>query len=172
MKALRHILIGILVVLLLLSATSVVRRIAFNDPVPLTFGYGSAVIVGGSMEPAIDFGDMVLIRRQGAYELGDVVTFKPESGRSVVTHRVVEVTSSGYITQGDANNARDPEVTPDQMIGRVVRTIPGVGKIILFFQRPLGVAILAIGLFAIIEGPSILKRQRHQNSPSMGRGYC
>ena len=170
MKILRRILIAALVVLLLLGVISIGRRVLFDDPVPLTFGYGTAVIVGGSMEPTIDFGDKIVIQGQDAYEVGDIVTFRSESGNSIVTHRVVEVTPDGYITQGDTNNARDPEIGRDQVIGRVIGTVPMLGKVILFFQQPLGIALLVIGLLAIVEAPIVYKKWTHSEKYGVRRG--
>ena len=169
MKIIRRILIAVLVTLLLLSVTSIGRRVLFDDPVPLTFGYGTAVIVGGSMEPTIDFGDKIIIQEQNAYEVGDIVTFRSESGNSIVTHRIVEVSPDGYITQGDTNNARDPEIGRDRVIGKVIGTVPLLGKAILFFQQPLGITLLVIGLLAIVEAPILYKKWTHSESNALRR---
>lgn len=61
---------------------------------------------GGSMEPSINQGDLMVITRPLTLEIGDVGVFQV-NGR-LVTHRVVGVEPDGrYVTQGDANPSPD-----------------------------------------------------------------
>ena len=161
MKITRMIVIGLLACVLVLVGVGVAKRFFFNEPVPRLFGHGAAVIVGGSMEPTISYGDMVVVRAQDSYQVGDIVTFKSWSGNSVVTHRIQEVTPAGYITQGDANNGRDPEVSATQVIGRVIHNVEGFGSTILFFQTPLGILALIAALVFFTEGPYYYKKWVH-----------
>lgn len=128
---------------------------------PTIFGYSTAVVASGSMEPALSVDDMILNHVQNVYRAGDIITF--QNGNSLVTHRVVEVTDEGYVTKGDANNAADLDlVSTEAVVGRVVGRIPGVGKALFFLRTPLGILILIfIGLF-MIELPFFFQRQREQ----------
>ena len=114
-------------------------------------------------------GDMVIIHKQSDYEVNDIITY--QGNNHPITHRLIEKTPNGYITQGDANNAKDGEIEQSQVIGKVVKTIPKVGHVILFFQEPLGMILLMLSLFAIIEAPrligKILKNSRENKTENV-----
>ena len=152
LKICRFILISVLAVILFLNVVSVVRRVVFKEQMPLIFGFGNAVIVSGSMEPTILVGDVIVIRKQNDYDVDDIVMFK---ANSYITHRIVERTETGYITQGDANNARDKEIEGSSVVGKVIKILPKVGNVVLFLQNPLYMAILLLLLFAAIELPQL-----------------
>lgn len=107
---------------------------------PTVFGYAAAVVLSGSMEPAIHVNDMVVIHREAAYEPQDVILYG--GGQSMVTHRIVELKDGVYITRGDSNNTNDPAVLPEQVVGRVVLVIPKIGAAIGFMRTPLGMLLI------------------------------
>ena len=93
------------------------------------------VIVTGSMEPALDRGDLVILERVDPSQLrvGDIITYM--KGRTPVTHRIVAVTGEGFITKGDANLFEDPYIVePDQVVGRVWAVIPKLGWIAIILN--------------------------------------
>ena len=122
---------------------------------PILFGWSAAVVISGSMSPAIEVDDMVIIHRQGAYSCGDIVMYK--DGDSLVTHRVEEVTQTGYITRGDANNTPDPPVSADRVVGKVVFVIPKVGRLTAAVRTPLGMCLLVLIGIGLIEAPAIME---------------
>ena len=150
--------IGILSLALLLNAAVLVKRLVTKEKIPLVMGFGNAVVITGSMKPAINEGDVIIIRKQDAYAVQDIVAYR--TANTPVTHRIVEATDSGYITQGDANNARDKEIAQSSVIGKVVKIIPKAGNAILFFQKPMGMLILLAGLFALAQAPALLRSIR------------
>lgn len=94
----------------------------------------------GSMEPTISPSDVVILYGWQEPRVGDVILFESDVEDSPVLHRVVDVTDSGYITQGDANEVTDQDgdfspVTRDQIYGVVIGgdepyTIPTIGLIL------------------------------------------
>ena len=67
------------------------------------------------------------------------------------------------MTQGDANNAADPDVVPKHaVVGRVVWEIPHIGSVLAFLKAPLGMAIFIILGLCIIEFPFFFQRRREQ----------
>lgn len=86
---------------------------------------GAGVLAAGdSMVPTICPGDVVVYRDDTHITTGDIITFYAEtSAWSVVTHRVVTVTSNGYITKGDNTSFSDYRsigyVTNEDVIGEV-----------------------------------------------------
>jgi signal peptidase len=86
-------------------------------------GLQPVVIVGGSMAPSLEVGDVVLVDRDAVVPaVGEVITYTGVSG-SLVTHRVVARAPDGdLVTKGDANAAEDGTTVP---VGRV----HGVGRL-------------------------------------------
>ncbi len=119
-------------------------RIAGNA-VPMPFGVGAAVVLSGSMEPALSPGDLLIVAESDSYQVGDMVVY--QDGRMAVTHRIVSITDSEVITRGDANNTEDSPIAPQQLKGKVVLAIPLVGYAINAIKTPIGtlcVFVLAI----------------------------
>lgn len=128
---------------------------------PAVFGYSTAVVASGSMEPELSVDDLILNHAQTSYQEGDIITF--QNGSSLTTHRIVEVTGEGYVTQGDANNTADPElVVADAVIGRVTVAVPYVGRAISFLRTPFGMTILIFTGLIIIELPFFFRKQKEQ----------
>ncbi|MGM0448407.1 MAG: signal peptidase I [Methanobacteriota archaeon] len=107
----------------------------------------------GSMQPTLNPGDgFVAIPAQiaGGIGSGDVVTFDAQEiqGGGLTTHRVVEETERGYVTQGDNNPFTDQDggepVVQDAdvaakalQIGGSVVVIPHLGTVAMGFQSAL-----------------------------------
>lgn len=100
------------------------------DELPGVFGVKPAVVLSGSMEPAIETGDLILLRDTDplALEKGDVICYL-SSGKAV-THRIVGITAGEdgrprYVTQGDANSGRpsacDAGSSAGDLVGRADR---------------------------------------------------
>ena len=93
--------------------------------------YHVLVVRGGSMEPAISAGDLIVITRPPErIEVGQVLTLQVDG--SIVTHRVVEVRPDGtFVTQGDANEARDDFSGNElHVVGEYRFSLPLLGAII------------------------------------------
>lgn len=99
-----------------------------RDALPMPFGWGSAVIVSGSMEPVLSVNDLVVIHERDSYEEGNIVVY--QNGGALVVHRIVSIDGDTYILQGDANNAPDEPITKDMIKGKMVLAIPSIGCII------------------------------------------
>jgi signal peptidase I len=82
------------------------------------------LVAGGSMEPALTAGDLLVYRRGAAIEPGDLVLF--EHRDSLVVHRVVSTLRGGRLrTRGDANDTLDAApVDSDAVRGEVVLVVP------------------------------------------------
>jgi len=110
-------------------------------------GYRSFVVLSGSMEPSIKIGDIILVHRQATYLPHDIITFQQEN--HLVTHRIVSTRFDRdeqlFVTQGDANRSEDDgQVNLKHVVGRVVLTIPYLGRFVAFAQSPLGLTSLVI----------------------------
>lgn len=142
------------ITLLVLSALVVgVNVYAINasrivgNAVPMPFGVGAAVVLSGSMEPALSVGDLLIIAERESYKEGDVVVY--QDGKIAVTHRIVSITDEKVITRGDANNTDDAPIAPEQIKGKVVLAVPCVGYLVNAIKTPsrtLGILALTVFL--------------------------
>lgn len=115
---------------------------AAGNPLPTAFGWGSAVVLSGSMEPELPVGALLWIHRQNAYAPGDVVTY--ESNGTLVTHRLVSVAEDTAVTKGDANNTEDSPIDVKQICGKVEAVWPNVGKAALLLKSPAVISLLLL----------------------------
>jgi len=117
-------------------------------------GMASFVVTGGSMEPTIHKGSLVIDAPVTAdmLKLGDIITF--DHYDQTTTHRIVGVegTANGtlFSTKGDANQVGDPEpLTFPGRVGLVKLAIPGLGYAVAWMQYiwRLGATIVAALIF-------------------------
>lgn len=95
-------------------------------------GLGTYIVTGGSMEPNIAKGSLVLVQpvTPAEVKLGDVITFQQYD--QTTTHRVITIgrDQRGLVfhTKGDANVVADPEdKTFAGMVGVVRASVPLAG---------------------------------------------
>ena len=106
--------------------------------VPRTVGVTPFTVLTGSMEPALDPGDVVLSAPRSPLDVapGDVVTFHdPSRDGELVTHRVESMRRTGaavsFVTKGDANDVSERWTVPvDGTIGRAAVRVPDVGHVL------------------------------------------
>jgi signal peptidase len=116
------------------AALGLVLGIALVSEAPRLLGYTSLTVLSGSMEPAIDTGDVVVGRPIPAEQArrGDVITFREPGTHRLVTHRLrrmhVRDGVAQMVTKGDANNAQEHWRIPvDGRVSRVLYRIPKLG---------------------------------------------
>lgn len=117
---------------------------------PQLFGIQTYGILTGSMEPAIQTGALTFVDTgvSGAdLRPGDVAAFDIGEGR-ICTHRVVSVDpeSQTITTKGDANATEDLNpVAFEDVFGKTVGSVPGLGAALISFTENRVVWLLAIG---------------------------
>ena len=132
-----------------------------GNAIPMPFGVGAAVVLSGSMEPALSVGDLVIVAESNSYLVGDMVVY--QDGRMAVTHRIVSITDSEVITKGDANNTEDSPITLAQLKGKVVLAIPLVGYVINAVKTPIGtLCVIALAVFLLERSFRAEKQQDEQ----------
>lgn len=119
-----------------------------------TLGLATFVVTGGSMEPTIHKGSLVIDAPVTAdkLRLGDVITF--DHYDQTTTHRIVGIEGSAagtmFSTKGDANAVTDPEpLTFPGRVGLVKVAIPGLGYAVAWMQYiwRLGATLVAAIIF-------------------------
>jgi len=129
--------------------------------IPRAFGWQPIVITGGSMEPAIDRGDIILARPVPASALvpGAVITFTdPNRPGQLITHRIVSIKPDGSLeTRGDHNGTPDPQSVAVRTVrGRAVLRLPYLGRPVVWIQHrdwpPLAGAVFVLaGSVALVS---------------------
>lgn len=116
----------------------------------------AVVISTGSMEPAIQAGDVILFAPPAAADLepGRLVVFEDPVRGDTVSHRIIAANPDGsFVTKGDANG--QPDSTPltlDRVmgVGRVV--VPLVGLPVTWWQQQ---EWLPFGIWVILSAAAL-----------------
>ena len=120
-----------------------------GNALPMPFGYGAAVVLTGSMEPAIRVNDVIIVAERTTYAENEIAVY--QSGNLLVVHRILEIADGMVTTKGDANNAADAPVELSAVKGKVVGVIPGVGGIVKILKTPAATVILLVGAVLLLE---------------------
>lgn len=134
---------------------------------PSFAGYQIYNVLGGSMEPAIKKGSVVVLKQVNPESLliDDVITFKNiNDSNELITHRIVSINNENglsFITRGDANDVNDSlPVIADDIVGKTNFSIPIIGYLFNFIQSKLGLVTLIIipgVLIIILEALNLFK---------------
>ncbi|MDQ3492398.1 MAG: signal peptidase I [Chloroflexota bacterium] len=138
-------------------------------------GHLPFIIRGGSMEPSIPLGSLVLVEPLDPADasVGDVITVRADNG-VVVTHRVTRVVDSAtdrrFELRGDANETVDASLVPTRaLVGRVHYSAPVLGYLLFLLSLPSGglaamsflaMALLAYWLLEDLEHAALSRHER------------
>lgn len=123
------------------------------------------IVLSGSMSPSINAGDVVVTQEQPSSNIitGNIITFQ-ESGNQdkLITHRVVNISKKNntlfFQTKGDANQDTDQRlVSENELVGKVIFTIPYLGYLPNFVKSPIGFLLLII-----IPGVLLITSESHK----------
>ena len=145
---------AIVAILLVFVGSGIFQRIFNRGGYTGIFGIGYAVVVSGSMKPVFNENDMIIYQAHDRedYKTGDIVVYVRDRGTEdeiLITHRLIGISENQLITKGDANSISDKPISWDQLIGRVVFLIPGVGKAVEFLRTPLGILLSVLLIIAL-----------------------
>lgn len=117
----KNLLINILLILSIFFVLTIIYIKFFSENINIKpFGIEILKVESNSMAPNFNKEDLIIIKEEKEYEVGDIITFKNLDG-IYVTHRIIEKDENGFITKGDNNNTKDDEkVTKEQICGKVV----------------------------------------------------
>jgi signal peptidase I len=113
------------------------------------------MVSGTSMEPHMHTGDLVLVREQSSYEIGDAVAYRIPAGEtgegSVVIHRITGGNAvDGFETQGDNRERADVwKPTGADVLGKRQLLVGGAGTVVAQMRNPVPLAVLA-GTFVFL----------------------
>lgn len=154
----------------ILSLTRIAKLVAAVTAVILICMAGIAFALGlrvhylltPSMGATLPVGSLVITSPQTPDELtvGDIVTADIGQGRTR-THRVVDVSQEGVVTQGDLNAAPDVvPVTEQALIGRVAFSAYGLGWLMQMIPYIVGGGLLMWLLTLFLDDKVVSSRYR------------
>lgn len=132
----------------------------------LVFGYKPYLVISGSMTPTlIENRDIVIVKKidYDKYQIGDIITFTKDDGKTMCTHRIVTIdfdedgNRTGINTQGDwkDNSPDNNHLTDDQIVGKVVAIYREWGAVYLFIRNNLYLCIALV--LTIYMGVTLLE---------------
>ncbi len=151
----------------------------FGLRVYLRTNYPLLAVASGSMVPTLNVGDLIIV--QGGFNVsdinadyltGDIIVFhKPSNPDELIVHRAVDVTDDGLVTKGDHNPTVDNhwKVTDDELVGKVVGSIPYLGHIPLFVHTPSGITIILILIIILVLLEFALPLAKESKQPEESR---
>lgn len=133
--------------------------------VPQLFGVRYKIVLSGSMEPDIHVGSIIVTApaKLEKLDVGDDITYKVND--NYVTHRIVEINREAkkVTTKGLANDVTDSPVYENQIVGKVLFSVPRVGfavKNILDFRGVLYLIMIVVLAAYIIAGIAEKKKEK------------
>lgn len=123
------------------------------------FNKSFLIVMTGSMEPAIEGKELIIIDRQEKYSVGDIVTYKDDDN-FIVTHRIVNINDKEFISKGDKNNINDEKQQINKIYGKVIFHSKFLGIVILYILKP--VLLLYLAYFILSEIYFLKKEQKNE----------
>ena len=139
---------------LIFNLTLIIKSKLYPDKIADFMGYKPFIVMSGSMETTINIGDLVIVKKVNSSNIhtGDIIAFK--NGNIVISHRVKEIINDSgtykFKTKGDNNNVADDFiVNSDAIEGILVNKIPGLGSILLFLGKPIGLLMVILVIIIV-----------------------
>jgi signal peptidase I len=140
---------------------------------PVALGGSTTYVVtdGISMQPRFHAGDLVLVRGQSDYRVGQIVAYNSDVFHTVVLHRIIARDGSRYVFKGDNNNFVDFEhPAQSQLIGALWMHIPGAGARLKSVRSPALIALLFTAATLLLAGGVFVRRRRRRGRQRRAEG--
>lgn len=144
-------------------------------PTQLGGAVTNVIVDGNSMEPDFFLGDLVLVREEPAYRVGDAVVYKDPNMGSFVFHRIADTELDRFVLKGDNNPWLDSyQPKQDEIVGTLWVHVPKLGKVIEWTRVPLHMSLIVavlggVLMFDMFKTPSRRKKGKNMPLGSFGR---
>jgi signal peptidase I len=132
---------------------------------PVALGGSTTYVVtdGISMQPRFHSGDLVLVRGQSDYRVGQIVAYHSKVFHTIVFHRIIARDGGRYVFKGDNNNFVDFEhPARSQLIGALWMHFPGAGAKLNSVRSPALIALLFTAATLLLAGGVFVRRRRRR----------
>lgn len=119
--------------------------------IPSFWGHKPLVVISGSMEPVLKVGGILYYHEEKIenFEEEDILVYKLND--HIISHRIVEMEDSTFLTKGDANESIDTYfVNENQVLGKGTNwSIPYIGYYADFIYHHKYLLFISIGIIII-----------------------
>ena len=158
----------IILPILIVNLVLIVKTKMYPNKIADFLGYRPFIVLSGSMETKINIGDLIIVKEVDSKNIkkGDIIAFKKD--KIVISHRVVEVHSNdgvlNFTTKGDNNDVIDKFlVNSNEIQGVFVNKIPGLGNVLLFLGKPMGLLLVILVIIIISMGVYFINFKSSEN---------
>ena len=106
---------------------------------PVSFGGRDTYLIlsGTSMLPRFRTGDLVVVRRNSGYTVGEVAAYQTPQLKTPILHQIVGHANGRYTFKGENNPFSDPShPVKSEIIGRLWLNLGPTGKLIQWIRKP------------------------------------
>ena len=135
------------------------------------FNINVYMVTSESMEPKLKKNDIIIVKKgynNEKFKIGNIISYIRSDGE-IITHRINDVVTSmngerAYITKGDNNALQDEEIVEyNAIIGKVIYTMPRLGKFINLLKNKLFFgAVLVTLILVVLYDIRITKRKKER----------
>ena len=129
------------------------------------FGFRIYRVISGSMQPALQIGDVIIVKKSNNYYERDIITYS--NGLTTITHRIIAINNDEVITKGDANEVDDKPINKEQIIGKFFFRISNFSLFSIILSKNviyLIMIFLLVLIFLLVIGDRIIKNLRYQSN--------
>ena len=129
------------------------------------FGFRIYRVISGSMQPALQIGDVIIVKKSNNYSERDIITYS--NGLTTITHRIIAINNDEVITKGDANEVDDKPINKEQIVGKFFFRISNFSLFSIILSKNviyLIMIFLLVLIFLLVIGDRIIRNFRYQSS--------
>ena len=129
------------------------------------FGFRIYRVISGSMQPALQIGDVIIVKKSNNYSERDIITYS--NGLTTITHRIIAINNDEVITKGDANEVDDKPINKEQIVGKFFFRISNFSLFSIILSKNviyLIMIFLLVLIFLLVIGDRIIKNLRYQSN--------
>ena len=123
------------------------------------FGFRIYRVISGSMQPALQIGDVIIVKKSNNYYERDIITYS--NGLTTITHRIIAINNDEVITKGDANEVDDKPINKEQIVGKFFFRISNFSLFSIILSKNV---FLLVWIFLLVIGDRIIRNFRYQSS--------
>lgn len=151
-------------VILCINIYIILEQLVLRNVAPRFFGYSFVIQDSNDLEPEINSGDLVVIKSVDSYSEGDMITYIKND--NLVTAKITKIDDT-IVTVCDLKNGNTEITITGYIVGKVVKSISGLGSFCLWIKNPFWIVVLLIGTLVVLELPyficSILKKRKSRS---------
>ena len=129
------------------------------------FGFRIYRVISGSMQPALQIGAVIIVKKSNNYYERDIITYS--NGLTTITHRIIAINNDEVITKGDANEVDDKPINKEQIVGKFFFRISNFSLFSMILSKNviyLIMIFLLVLIFLLVIGDRIIRNFRYQSN--------